>query len=811
VVLSCYTRPVWRPSLRDRQSAPATFCLRALSLCLAVVLAGAVRPAFADRWYEHYARAEEALDDGDWQGAVAELNEAIERKGDSGGRARTYGMKVVAYFPYLRLGVAYYHLGQLDAALRAFETEEQLGAIQSSPDDLAQLERYRGLVMAAQQAEERARKEEVARIVRASISDARALAAQQRLEAALDALSPALAVEPENPEAVTLMEQIRAALLETERRREEESRAALLVSSGRDLLAAGDYSAAARALRQAQAVMPSAETQDLLTQAEARIRAAIETERAHEGVLRGLEEARSFADRSELTSALDALQPVLAVEPDNVEAKALLARLLDADQRQRQRELIQTTIAAAQKELESKSFERAISKANQALALEAGNPEALEVLRRSYLEINRRLLGSGAEENLPPAIRFADLRSELEDGSRAQRVRDPQVRVTGVVIDSTPVSLSVHDSAGAEVDVAATNQPLGELFITEFQIDARLTPGADSFRVVASDSAGLSSSSEYQVVYEPPLIRSRSFVAASIGLACVALGGYGFTRHRRRRTLMRRRFNPYVAGAPVLDEDLFYGREQLIRRILQTIHNNSLLLYGERRIGKTSLQHHLKRRLELLEDPCFAFFPVYVDLQGTPEERFFATLGEDIFHDLAPVLAELEPSQALISGEEYGYRELVSDVRRVLGALQATTPKKVKLVLLIDEVDELNDYDPRTSQKLRSLFMKSFADSLVAVVSGVEIRRQWEKEGSPWYNFFEEIEVTGISREAAGELVRRPIQGVFKLQTGVIDRILDLTDCKPYLIQRTCISLVSRLHDEGRRTITLADIDAIRS
>ena len=82
---------------------------------------------------------------------------------------------------------------------------------------------------------------------------------------------------------------------------------------------------------------------------------------------------------------------------------------------------------------------------------------------------------------------------------------------------------------------------------------------------------------------------------------------------------MKRRFNPYIAGAPVLEDEMFFGREQLLERILQTIHNNSILLYGERRIGKTSLQHHLKRRLQQLEDPDYVFYPVYIDLQGTPE------------------------------------------------------------------------------------------------------------------------------------------------------------------------------------------------
>ena len=272
---------------------------------------------------------------------------------------------------------------------------------------------------------------------------------------------------------------------------------------------------------------------------------------------------------------------------------------------------------------------------------------------------------------------------------------------------------------------------------------------------------------------------------------------------------MKRRFNPYIAGAPVLDTEMFFGREQLIERILQTIHNNSLLLYGERRIGKTSLQHHLRRRLQQLDDPNYDFFPVYVDLQGTPESQFFATLAEDVFHELESLLGGMRPGEGLDSDVDYGYRELVADLRRVLKILEKGSSKQVKLVLLIDEVDELNAYDPRVNQRLRSLFMKSFAENLVAVVSGVEIRKQWDKEGSPWYNFFEEIEVTPIGRDDVVQLITRPIGGVFKIDQAVVDRIIELTDRKPYQVQRLCIALVNRMYEQGTRQITAADVDAV--
>jgi AAA+ ATPase superfamily predicted ATPase len=258
----------------------------------------------------------------------------------------------------------------------------------------------------------------------------------------------------------------------------------------------------------------------------------------------------------------------------------------------------------------------------------------------------------------------------------------------------------------------------------------------------------------------------------------------------------------------VLDAELFMGREALISRILQTIHHNSVLVFGERRIGKTSLLHHLKRRLQAIEDPDYKFFPVFVDLEGTREEDFFATLAADIFEELRPHL-ERSDAPTATAASPYGYHELVRDLGRVVRALAKTTDKKPKLVLLVDEVDQLNGYDPRVNQSLRKLFMKSFAESLVAVMSGVSINRHWGMEGSPWYNFFEEIEIGSLEDRHAEELVRAPIKGVFRLDRDVVQRILELSERKPYAIQKLCVALVNRSHELGSRRITVQDVESL--
>ena len=181
-------------------------------------------------------------------------------------------------------------------------------------------------------------------------------------------------------------------------------------------------------------------------------------------------------------------------------------------------------------------------------------------------------------------------------------------------------------------------------------------------------------------------------------------------------------------------------REPLIRRILSTIHNNSILLCGRAGSGKTSILFHLKERLSAGGDPTTEFFPVYIDLHGVPEHLLFATVADGVLGQLV----FSPPTKVARFGSDYGHRDLANDLRSVIRTLRKRSHRQARLVLLVDGIDELNHYDPRTRQRVRSLFMASLAKNLVMVASAVEIDKHWEKEGSPWYNFFEEIELPPV-------------------------------------------------------------------
>ncbi len=445
--------------------------------------------------------------------------------------------------------------------------------------------------------------------------------------------------------------------------------------------------------------------------------------------------------------------------------------------------------------MQAGDYEQALRTANRVLVLEPANDAVLRYITQAYARLSDDLLAS---DDAPPAIL-------LDDGPPV--VPSPELVLSGTVYDDAPVKIQFLDKDRPVGRGTVQARELHGIWVTNFRWQHRVPAGVSTLDVVAVDEGGNRTTVPYRVEYVVPFVRSLWFPASiTAGLASVGLGLVA-VKARRRRKRLRDRFNPYIAGAPILEHARFFGRQQLLDYVLRRICNNSVMLYGERRIGKTSFQHQLKKCLATLEDPDHVLYPVYIDLQGTPQDKFFATLAAEVFHELAPKLEGLQPSAAPVQ-ESYGYRDFVRDVQRVLKALKSRTTKKVKLVLLIDEVDELNDYDPRINQRLRSLFMREFADNLVSVVSGVGIKKDWDREGSPWYNFFQEIEVKPLDQEEARSLIEAPVRGVFAFEEGVADEIIRRTGSKPYLIQRLCSGLVDRMHEERRRRITLADVES---
>ncbi len=310
-------------------------------------------------------------------------------------------------------------------------------------------------------------------------------------------------------------------------------------------------------------------------------------------------------------------------------------------------------------------------------------------------------------------------------------------------------------------------------------------------------------------------------------LGSVALLGASYVSleiiQSRRRSIdaLNREYNPYVSGEPVRRDDMFFGRRELVQRIVDTLHNNSIMIHGERRIGKTSLLYQLVNVLRDVNDPEFWFVPVYVDLEGTAQETFFSHLMDEIIDgvealegaetELSPFFLDLR--HATLPSTYYTDRDFNRDLGKVTELLQDygyrhDPDKQIRLILLMDEMDVMSKYDHLVQQQLRRIFMREFAATLGAVVAGIQISKDWDRVESPWYNLFNEIALEPFTRDQALSLLIEPVRGYYVYETAAVEFILQHSGGRPFKIQQYGLEAVNNMLAQRRRRITLEDVEA---
>ena len=370
--------------------------------------------------------------------------------------------------------------------------------------------------------------------------------------------------------------------------------------------------------------------------------------------------------------------------------------------------------------------------------------------------------------------------------------------------------------------------------ITAYQ-GLELAPGAYRLRVRVRDSSfNYSAPADVKIVVPRMVVlpggrkvRATSFYTLLI-LALLTLIGMGVLSGKnlrarararalaaeaaeRQQEALARAFNPYVSGETVRQGDMFFGRTELLQRILNALHRNNIMIHGERRMGKTSLLYQLADHLRETEDTEWAFIPVYIDLEGTPQELFFHQLMETTWGVLQAYSTDDPPELRFetLAPADYTERDLQADLRLVLDRIkERVAPKQLRVILLLDEMDVVSNYAGVVQQQFRRVFMSSVAENLGAVVAGVDISKAWDRLESPWYNLFNEVALAPFTDEQARELLEEPVRGVYDWESEALDFVIQHADGRPYRLQQYALEAVNRMLANKRLNITLTDVEA---
>jgi tetratricopeptide (TPR) repeat protein len=755
-----------------------------------------------DEWYDYYLQARNKDVPAErWDACVENLGEALRLRQRPGLDVQTYGLQFVDYLPHYYLGLCLLRQEKYPEAINAFDRAEKAGAVTRSRDQ-AEFARLRNEAQDAEAAR-------LTRLARAEVqrlrNEARDLGRRRAWDEALALLAQAevlaRGLDTDTLQAITRQQE---GLQEAQRTQREAAarteRIRQRLADGDRLLAAGGEAEAIVAYDEVIALDPrNARALEGKRVAQERIQASLTRAQVEAAYARGL----ALFDAGRYDAAVGPLTEADAA--GHAEAGELLARtrkLLEGLREQRElRAEIERLERRADELMKAGQFPEATVALEALLELDPGHARARERLATAERETGEALLARWLPNRDPEVTFFQEEEPVVETDTFALR---------GVATDDRGIVKLEFFVGGQPVFEIVPEEDVSPRRALPFARELPLAPGLNEIAVTVTDAGGLSETLTIKVqrnllFYETPLF------LPSAGAAALGLFGLGWIAQRlRRRRAMRRRFNPYIAGAPVLDEDMFYGREKLTARMLSTLHRNSLMITGERRIGKTTFLHHLSKVLAADEAGEWRFYPVFVDLQGVPEETFFHALMAEVL-DAVDLSAETRASLRFRPVPDgYEARDFSHDLKRVIEELKNRTSRRVKLALLLDEVDVLNEYAESVNQRLRGIFMKSFSENLVAVMSGVGIRRRWKSEVSPWYNFFDEIELSGFSREEAEALIREPVAGIFRWKPVSVERILDLSRLRPYLVQKYCVHALNNMLEEGRSTVRLEDVEAAR-
>jgi type I restriction enzyme M protein len=286
--------------------------------------------------------------------------------------------------------------------------------------------------------------------------------------------------------------------------------------------------------------------------------------------------------------------------------------------------------------------------------------------------------------------------------------------------------------------------------------------------------------------------------------------------------------SPYITGDVVEGEEMFFGREDIIQRVLTQIGGGTkvVLLEGNRRSGKTSILRQICRPRYGLANQ---FVPVECSMQGTvgddtrdgiPTERIFRMIVRDI--GLACVRAGVavplpgmppNPSPAeyrlllvralpaFFTGID-PYEALQIYVEMVLERI-----KPRRLLLMLDEFDKVQVgidngvTSPAVPENLRHLLQHS--SGLTAIIAkGRQFDRLRKGYWSALFGFGYPVHVQPLYERDARALIEEPVRGRLRYQPAAVDRIVHETARQPFLVQSLCARVFEVCKDVERRIVT---------
>jgi hypothetical protein len=256
--------------------------------------------------------------------------------------------------------------------------------------------------------------------------------------------------------------------------------------------------------------------------------------------------------------------------------------------------------------------------------------------------------------------------------------------------------------------------------------------------------------------------------------------------------------NPYIVGKPVQGQ-AFYGRDQIMAEIERRLpYERLLILYGPRRIGKTSILRNLS-----LAKGLSRFTFIYVDssqlvTRSVAEARYYLAT------EIARTLKLKVPPQSNFADRNVLHRHFLP------WACQRIYPQLP--VLILDKLEVL-DRPPREVAGHAAVpfeFIQELieTESQLAIMIGLGPKLGERSRSLQHYLHFDRwIQVFRLDLKAAHSLIVNPAADQVTYAPEAMEHVLTLTSGHPYFTQLVCYEVFDSVHGQGREHVTQEDVE----
>jgi hypothetical protein len=263
------------------------------------------------------------------------------------------------------------------------------------------------------------------------------------------------------------------------------------------------------------------------------------------------------------------------------------------------------------------------------------------------------------------------------------------------------------------------------------------------------------------------------------------------------------RYPPYSIN-PIKKREYLFGRDEILNKLLlHASSGTSTFLWGQKRVGKTSILQVLASLLQGMSN-----FACVVFRMGELGPLHEGQIGYKIAERLCTQIPKLDVPIPNEQSFGAGLGRLIPFIEYLVRVLP-----EWKFVVIIDEFDDL---DPAfyTGERGR-LFVKALRSlseiGLTFFFVGSErmhtIYKKHENDLNKWVN----VSLDCIeSREDSKALIINPVAGAIEYHPECVDFIIDYCGRNPFYMHLLCSEIFKRWYQEQRTYVSESDIQSVR-